>query len=339
LFWVAGVAMVEGTDDWLQTRMRWLQAAAEMVTPMGDPMTLSSFLRRLTLSAVAALCVVHGSLYAASSAPVPPTGPGTYRVVSFNVRNSNAQDGENAWPNRIGLFFDTVAGFKADLIGFQEVLARQHDEIKQQMTGHGFSGNARDDGKRKGEWTLIGYRQDRFVALDQGDFWLSETPEVAGSKSWDAALTRICSWVRLREKATGRELVFANTHFDHKGVVARQEASRVLSKRLSVIAKGVPAILVGDFNINEDNPAYAVLVRPDTSGAIAWIDAYRTVNRTRLPDEASFHGFKGGSTGSRIDFIFHTDHFTAQASDIDRSARDGRFPSDHYAVTAVLKLK
>ena len=185
----------------------------------------------------------------------------------------------------------------------------------------------------------MGYRKSRFALVGQGDFWLSETPTIAGSKSWDAALTRICSWVRLREKSTGRELVFANTHFDHKGVVARQEASRVLSKQLSDVAKGVPAILVGDLNITEDNPAYAVLVRPKTAGAIAWTDAYRTVHPTRAPDEASFHGFKGGAAGSRIDFIFHTPHFAATASEIVRNSREGRFPSDHYAVTAILRHK
>ena len=302
-------------------------------------MTARRSIQPFVFTLVAVALAGAWQLNAASPASAAQAVPDPFRVVSFNVRNSNAQDGENAWPNRIELFFDTVSGFNADLIGFQEVLARQHDEIKERMTGFGFSGNARDDGKRMGEWTLIGYRQDRFAAVDQGDFWLSETPTVVGSKSWDAALTRICSWVRLREKPTGRELVFANTHFDHKGVIARQEASRVLSKELSVIAKGVPAILVGDFNINEDNPAYTMLVQPDTPGAIAWIDAYRTVNPIRLPDEASFHGFKGGVVGSRIDFVFHTDHFRATASEIDRTARDERYPSDHYAVTAVLTLK
>ena len=289
------------------------------------------------------LCVVVAALifdtpaWAAAAGASRTSSP--FRVMSYNVRNSNAQDGENAWPKRIDFFFETVSAFDADLIGFQEVLAVQYDEIAKRLSGHGISGVARDDGKRKGEWSMVAYRKARFEAVDQGDFWLSETPTVVGSKSWDAALTRICSWVRLREKASGRELVFANTHFDHKGVVARQEASRVLSKQLSVIAKGVPAILAGDFNIDEDNPAYAVLVRPDTAGAIRWIDAYRTVHPKRLPDEASFHGFKGGRTGSRIDFIFHTDHFTATASEIDRTSRDGRYPSDHYAVTAVLTLK
>src|SRR5690606_25199004 len=212
---------------------------------------------------------------------------------------------------RIELFFDTIAAFDADLIGFQEVLAVQHDEITRRLSGFGFSGGARDDGKRKGEWSMVGYRRSRFTAVGNGDFWLSETPAVPGSKSWDAALTRLCSWVRLREKSSGLELVVANTHFDHKGVVARQEASRVLSKHLSEIARGVPAILVGDFNITEDNPAYAVLVRPDTPGAVRWIDAYRSVHPTRQPDEASAHSFKGGVVGSRIDFVFHTPHFEA----------------------------
>ncbi len=259
--------------------------------------------------------------------------------MSYNVRNSNSQDGENAWPKRIDLLFEPIAQFGPDLIGFQEVLSVQHDEIVKRLSGYAFSGVARDDGKRKGEWCLIGYRRDRFTPVAQGDFWLSEQPEIAGSKSWDAALTRLCSWVRLRETATGRELVYANTHFDHKGVVARQEASRVISAQLSKIAAGVPAILTGDFNINEDNPAYGVLVRPTTPGAIAWIDSYRSVYPQRRPDEASFHGFKGGSAGSRIDFVFHTTHFATTAAAIDRTAREGRFPSDHYPVRAVLKWK
>lgn len=302
-------------------------------------MNLCAYFRNVTIAFVVTISWGSVTSHAAPADKSIPSEPGTFRVMSFNVRNSNAQDGENAWPKRIELFFDTVNGFKADLIGFQEVLAVQYDEIEKRLSEYAFSGVARDDGKRKGEWSQVGYRRDRFAVVDHGDFWLSETPTVAGSKSWDAALTRLCSWVRLREKSTGRELVFANTHFDHKGVIARQEASRVLSKQLSTVAKGVPAILIGDFNITEDNPAYTVLVRPDVPGAIAWIDAYRSLYPTRSAEEASFHGFKGGTTGSRIDFVFHTSHLKATASEIDRTVRDGRFPSDHYAVTAVLKMK
>jgi endonuclease/exonuclease/phosphatase family metal-dependent hydrolase len=276
-------------------------------------------------------------IFLAGGAAGAPAGSGdSLRVMTFNIRLSAAKDGENVWERRVELTFDTIRRFAADVIGFQEVLADQHDEILRRMPDFAFTGVARDDGRRKGEWSLIGYRRDRFSPVASGDFWLSETPDVPGSKSWDAALTRICSWTRLRETATAREWVYANTHFDHRGVIARQEASRVISRRLSEIAQGVPAVLTGDLNITEDNPAYAVLVRPADPAAIRWIDAYRTVHPERRPDEATFHGFKGGVAGSRIDFIFHTGHFAATAAAIDRSARDGRYPSDHYPVTAVL---
>jgi endonuclease/exonuclease/phosphatase family metal-dependent hydrolase len=261
------------------------------------------------------------------------------RVMSFNVRYGTAKDGDDSWPRRTELFFSTIAAYGPDLIGFQEVVAIQHDALTEKLTDYAFTGVAREDGARKGEWALIGYRKSRFTAVASGNFWLSETPEVIGSKSWDAALMRICSWVRLRETATGKEFVFANTHFDHKGVVARQEASKLISKRLPLIAGNLPALLTGDLNINEDNPAYAVLVKPTTAGAIHWIDSFREVHPKRTDDEVSFHGFKGGTKGSRIDFIFHTDHFTATEAAIDRTAKDGHYPSDHYPVTAVIKWK
>jgi endonuclease/exonuclease/phosphatase family metal-dependent hydrolase len=261
------------------------------------------------------------------------------RVMSFNVRNSNSKDGDNAWPKRTELFFATISAYGPDLIGFQEVLADQHDAICARLGDYAFAGVARDDGKRKGEWSHIGYRKARFTLVDSGTFWLSETPEIPGSKSWDAALTRICSWVRLRETATGKEFVYANTHFDHVGKIARQEASKVISQRVSAIAAGAPALLSGDLNINEDNPAYSVFVNPTTPGAIRWIDSFRTLHPQRGPEEASFNGFKGTTKGSRIDFIFHTAHFVATAAAIDRTSKDGRYPSDHYPVTATVRWK
>ena len=261
------------------------------------------------------------------------------RVMSFNVRYAAAKDGENAWPKRTELFFATIEAFAPDLIGFQEVIAVQHDALTARLSDYGFSGVARDDGQRKGEWACIAYRKARFTVVDSGNFWLSERPEMAGSKSWDAGQTRICSWVRLHETATGKEFFFANTHFDDKGVVARLEASRLISSRLPQIAANLPALLTGDFNLTEDKPAYAVLVQPTTPGAIRWIDSFREVHPTRGPEEATGHGFKGRTQGSRIDFIFHTGHFIATESAINRTAREGRYPSDHYPVTAVLRWK
>ena len=292
--------------------------------------------RFLSLAVTLALAAFPAFAAAAEKPAVVVTSP--LRVMSFNVRTSTAQDGENSWPHRIELLFETIRRFNPDLIGFQEVRENQHDEIVKRMSGYAFSGVARDDGRRKGEWSLIGYRKERFALVKNGDFWLSEQPDVPGSKSWDAALTRICSWVRLREIATDREFFYANTHFDHKGVIARREASQVISRELAKLAGGLPAILTGDLNINEDNPAYAVLVRPQEKGAIRWIDAYRAVHPHRQTNESSFNGFKGTVIGSRIDFIFHTQDFKPITAEIDRfTGEGGRLPSDHYPVNAILE--
>lgn len=264
---------------------------------------------------------------------------GAFRVVSFNVRTSTAKDGENAWPKRRDFLFAEIARLAPDLIGFQEVREDQHDAIIERMPNHAFVGVARDDGKRKGEWSMIGFRRERFENLGGGNFWLSETPEVAGSKSWDAALTRICTWVRLRDRVTQRTFLYANTHFDHKGVVAREKAAGVIAARVRELARDEPLILTGDLNVNEDTQAYAVIAKPAADGSAAWlIDSYREVHPQRVPEEASFHGFKGTRVGSRIDFIFHSRELKAIRATIERDvSSDGRYPSDHYPVTAVLE--
>lgn len=278
------------------------------------------------------------ALAPAGAGEIPGGAVASVRVMSFNVRLSSADDGEDGWNQRSGIFFKTVRDFGPDLVGFQEVLADQYEALVERLPEYEFSGSARDDGKRQGEWSLIGYRKERFTPVGHGDFWLSEHTDVPGSKSWDAALPRVCSWVRLRETATGRELVFANTHFDHIGVVARLEAAKIISRELSLIAGGTPAVLTGDLNTTEDDPPYATLVSSAAPGVIRWIDAHRAVHPQRSPEERSFHGFKGGTAGSRIDFIFHTAQFRAVEAGIDRAqSASGRFPSDHYAVTAVLR--
>ena len=279
----------------------------------------------------ALLLALLAALPAAAATPSAPL-----RVMAFNIRYGTAADGDNAWPRRTELVYDVIARFQPDLIGYQEVLDFQFDALAARFPDLTSEGVGRDDGRRKGEFSSLAYRRDRFTRVAGGTFWLSITPDVPGSKSWDAALPRICTWVRLRETASGRELVFANTHFDHRGQVARREAARVLSERLGPVAAGVPAVLTGDFNVTEDTPAFRVLVDPPEPSWVRWFDAYRTLHPERSPDEASFNGFKGTVRGSRIDFVLHTTHFRATAAAINRHQRDGRYPSDHYPVNAVL---
>jgi endonuclease/exonuclease/phosphatase family metal-dependent hydrolase len=218
------------------------------------------------------------------------------------------------------------------------VLADQFDALGAMFPTHTAVGVARDDGKRDGEWAAIYYRASRFEALDSGNFWLSETPDEVGSRSWDAACTRICTWARLKDRVSGKEFLYANTHFDHKGGVARLESAKLIRKRLPLLAKGSPVILMGDFNCIEDDEPYRLLTSTNGEPGVLLIDSYRAVHPKREQDETSFHGFKGTVAGSRIDWILATPEFKATAAAIVH-AGNGRLPSDHYPVTAVLAFE
>lgn len=254
------------------------------------------------------------------------------RVMSFNIRNSGMNDKANAWPHRRELFVHTVAAYGPDLLGVQEVLADQHDQLVAAMPAYTFRGVARGDGKRADEWALVAYRTDRFDELGHGDFWLSDTPDKP-SLGWDAACIRICSWVRLRDKRDGRELVFADTHWDHIGKVARRQSAALIQRRLPELSAGAPVILVGDLNSHAGDD----WVQSLSAGTYPLTDSFRHVHPTPTMDEATYHGFTGHPAGERIDFIFYGKGLTATAAGIDRTAGpDGRFPSDHFAVTATI---
>jgi endonuclease/exonuclease/phosphatase family metal-dependent hydrolase len=276
-----------------------------------------------------------------TTAPGEAESAKALRVMSFNIRNSNARDGANHWNHRQEFFISTIRAFDPDLLGLQEVLADQHDQIIEAFGDYQAVGVARDDGAREGEWSMILFRKSRFEQTDGGTFWLSDQPEKAGSRSWDAACVRICSWARLRDRATGREFLFANTHFDHESQLARLNSAHLLRERLPKLAKGAAVILAGDFNCGEDSEPYKALVGPGTPPpkVIQLFDSYRFVHPTRSQEEATFHGFKGTRAGSRIDWILHTAEFEPTSAEIVRTSNAGRYPSDHYAVTAVLQPK
>jgi endonuclease/exonuclease/phosphatase family metal-dependent hydrolase len=285
-----------------------------------------------TLSAILALLTIAALTPSAARADEPAD----LRVMSFNIRYGSAKDGADHWEKRRELLFSTIEAFKPDLLGGQEVEAFQADELRERLKGYGFVGAGRDDGKLKGEMTPIYFRADRFEKLDEGHFWLSETPEKPGSKGWDTSLPRIASWVKLRDKAAKREFTFLNTHFDHRGKVARLESAKLVRKRLEALAGKAPVVVTGDFNSGEGSEPYQALVGGD---GLKLTDSYRAVHPTRAKDEGTAHGFKGGRTGARIDWILHTEHFTPTAATIDHTSKDGRYPSDHFAVTAVLRWK
>lgn len=259
------------------------------------------------------------------------------RVMSFNIRYGTASDGENHWDQRKVFLVETIQKFAPDLLGTQETLGFQRDYLAEKLIGYEAIGVGRDHGDERGEMTAVLFRTERFEKLAVGHFWLSETPEVPGSKSWDTSLTRMVTWVKLKDlKATPpEELFFFNTHFDHRGEVARQESARLIRRRIATVAGATPTVLTGDFNAGEGSPPYQALFVEE--GAVKLLDTYRTHFPQKQAEEGTFSDFNASETqGTRIDWIACTRHWKVAEAGIDRTAKEGRTPSDHFPVTAVL---
>src|SRR5262245_18119935 len=264
----------------------------------------------------------------------PSTQPASplIRVMSFNIRYGTAKDGENDWSHRREMLFRTIERNNPDLLGTQEALAMQVKELKERFPGYGFVGVGRDDGKEAGEFAGLFYRSARFQLVDQGHFWLSEHPEKPGSVSWDSALTRMATWVKLRDKSDGgREFLYLNTHWDHRGEKARLESAKLIRIRVKELAAGLPCIITADLNAEDNTPEYRELLGDDLR------DIYRVAHPAPSKEEATFHEFKGTKVGDRIDFVLTTREFEAVDAQIDRSEEGGHFPSDHFPVVAEVR--
>lgn len=269
-----------------------------------------------------------------------PATAADLRVMSFNIRYGTANDGENHWDRRKEFLVETVQAFAPDLLGTQETLKFQRDYLREKFEVYDVSGVGRDDGLDAGEMMALYYRRDRFRRLDGGHFWLSETPEKIGSKSWDSSLPRMVTWVKLVDLQHDQKppIVFFNTHFDHQGEVARLESSRLLRRQLTKLAEGCAVVITGDFNTDEGSAPYQALFQPEAMLDSPVIDTFRLVHPDRGPMEGTFSAFRSSETkGARIDWIGVSRHWKTIAASIDRTARDGRTPSDHFPVTAVLR--
>ncbi|MBN2507937.1 MAG: endonuclease/exonuclease/phosphatase family protein [Verrucomicrobia bacterium] len=284
--------------------------------------------KHVILSCLAALAVSE------AAAAEPPL-----KVMSFNIRYGTAKDGTNEWRQRRDLVVQTIQDFGPDLLGLQEVLNFQADYLQAQLPGYAFHGVGREDGAAKGEFVPLMYRRDRFALEDSGHFWLSETPDVPGSISWDSSLTRMVSWVRLRDPQGGAgSFIFANAHFDHRGAQARTESARLIRRRAEAVAPEFPVVLCGDFNTTEDGKPYAILVRGEEMSGQKAVDCHRAASPERSPDEATYHGWTGRRAGSRIDWIITSPQFDVLKAAINHASDRGRYPSDHFPVQAVLRL-
>lgn len=299
-------------------------------------MSICNRLRSLYLAITTLTCMCLAS---SSFADAPPV-----RVMSFNLRFGNANDGPNSWEHRKDYVLETVDAFTPDLLGTQETLTYQRDHIAKRFTHLKPFGVGREDGAEKGEMAALFYNENRFEKLDGGNFWLSETPEVPGSKGWDTSLPRVASWVKLSDKKdeNAKPILFINTHFDHMGKEARYQSAKLIRKKLSELGDGHRLIVTGDFNAGVDSKPYTAMFKPEGAdeAALTLLDTH-LASQSPHPDknEGTFTGFDPNRvSGARIDWIAVSDDWTVRSARIDRSIFNGRLPSDHYPITAVLTV-
>ena len=257
-------------------------------------------------------------------------------VMTFNVRYDNPDDSLNNWNYRKDRVANAIRFYDADIVGTQEVLHNQMEDLRQRLPGYESIGVGREDGKEAGEYSALWYRADRFTAKESGWFWLSETPEVAGSKGWDGACERIATWAKLQDKLTGKELFVMNTHLDHVGVAARREGVKLVLDKIQELGGNLPVILTGDFNAEPESDVIKQVT--DTADPEHLTDA-RTVADLVYGPNWTFHDF--GSIPyehrERIDYIFVKNGLEVLKYGILAETEGNAYLSDHAPVLISVK--
>ncbi len=257
-----------------------------------------------------------------------------FNALTFNIRFNNPGDSINAWPNRVEMVSGLLHFYEADIFGLQEALFDQINDLENELSGFGWIGVGRDDGKKAGEFSPIFYNKKKFILIENGHFWLAEdcNKPVLG---WDAACKRIVTWGKFQSKVTGRKFFFFNTHFDHVGNEARKNSAQLIRDKIKELTagSGMPVILSGDFNLT-----------PDTE-PIGMINKYLSDSR-QISEQppygpvGTYNGFKPGTEGeNRIDYIFVNEGVKVLKYGALSDSKENRTPSDHLPVFVKVQLK
>jgi endonuclease/exonuclease/phosphatase family metal-dependent hydrolase len=277
-----------------------------------------------------------GALLAAAVICLPAraraqAGQTSVDILTFNIRHGLGQDGEHVWPNRREIVVSLLRDQAADIVGLQEVLHFQLQELRAALPGYRAVGVGRDDGATAGEYAPLLIDTMRFVVLDEGTFWLSDTPTVPGSTHWGNGITRIVSWARLADRRTGDTLRVYNAHWDHESQPSRERSAALMLARMAQDGSPSDALLAtGDFNAGESNAAFRALVG---GSAPSLRDSYRVLHPTDSI-VGTFNGFRGDSLGEKIDAVLVGRTWRVEAAAIDRRRVRGLWPSDHFPVSA-----
>lgn len=258
-------------------------------------------------------------------------------VMTFNIRYNTSRDSINAWPNRKEKVASQILFHEAHIVGIQEALHDQILDLQSKLQSYQYIGVGRDDGHYKGEYSAIFYDTTRIRVIASQTFWLSETPTLAGSKSWDAAITRIVTWAKMEDVHTGKSFYTFNTHFDHIGQTARRESAKLLRKTISQLAGDTPAIITGDFNAFPSDEPIRMLTSMDQSSPL--IDSKTLSQSGHYGPAGTFNGFQPKEISDQpIDYIFLNRPMTILQHATLSQTWSGLFSSDHFPVFVKLVL-
>lgn len=258
------------------------------------------------------------------------------KVMTFNIRYDNKDDGINQWSNRKEHAAELIKFHGADFIDMQEALINQIKDLSTQLPDFAWIGQGRDDGKEAGEFSPIMYQKKKFTLLKSHTFWLSDSCEKVGF-GWDAVCRRVVTYGYFKENKTGKLFYVFNTHFDHKGQVARRESSKLVLKKMAEIAGKKPAILTGDFNAKPDSEPIQIITQE--SNPLHLTDTEKISKTPHYGPYSTFNGFKGEEIpDSHIDYIFVKNGIKCLSHASHSEAWEGLYPSDHFPVSAVLVL-
>ncbi len=295
-----------------------------------------------TLIIVVGCLLMSGNINASPSTSGYPEEARYVRVMTFNIRYDEPRDKENAWPNRKEMVASMIRFHQADLVGVQEALERQMTDLEKLLPDYAWVGVGRADGKAGGEFSAIMYHKARFSRLESSTFWLSETPGVP-SKGWDAAYPRVVTWVKLKDSTTGKLFFHFNTHFDHRGVLAREESARLLLKRINSIAGQLPVVVTGDFNFNESSIGYQILtgktLQKEIRSQSSLRDARYLSQHGHHGPTSTFNEFKALIPEMKIDYVLVKGTVRVLQHGALSDTWNGRFPSDHLPVLAEIVIE
>lgn len=253
-------------------------------------------------------------------------------LMTFNIRYDNPADGPNAWPNRMGSVVELIERQAPDIAGLQEAMAHQTRYLAGMLGDYRWIGRTRGPRDGDGEGCPIFYRHDRWRLDDHGTFWLSDTPQTPGSTSFGNDLPRIATWAKLTERTGGRTIYVYNCHLDHRSQPSRVGSTALIVERIGRRAgPGELVVFMGDFNAGETNPALEPVRRAGL------VDTFRAA-RPNARAVGTFHAWRGKTGGAKIDHIFVSGGLATVNANILRDHEGGRYPSDHYPVTATVRM-